>query len=176
MRPARHAMHAKRATGRHRGRHLTSGMTAVELAVTFAVVGIALRGRGSGVPAQLHASKLVEPVDGVKAIAEGATSYAKAHDVFHAYPPSAPLTPAAVPRGTRESGPAGSVGPPFVEGDRVPGHRGGGASRICVRVDASDGPTRSTFTAIAHGDLDGDGVTSTFEVNGHSIRPAGGYR
>ena len=30
------------------------------------------------------------------------------------------------------------------------------------------GPSRSAFVARAHGDLDGDGVTSTFEVRGHA--------
>ena len=30
----------------------------------------------------------------------------------------------------------------------------------------AQGPTRATFVAQAHGDLDGNGVTSTFEIRG----------
>ena len=142
------------------------GMTAVELAVTFAVVGSLLAVAVPAFVRNIHASKLVEPVDGVKDIAEAATTYAKAHDVPHAYPPSAPLTPAAPPRGTREVDPPGTWNHPtwkvlgFPADDEEP-------HAFAFELRTSNGAARSTFAAVAHGDLDGDGMTSTFEVDGH---------
>jgi type II secretory pathway pseudopilin PulG len=142
------------------------GMTAVELAVTFAVVGSLVAVAVPAFVRNIHASKLVEPVDGVKDLAEAATTYAKAHEVPKAYPPSAPLTPAAVPRGTREVDPPGTWDHPtwkalgFPADDSAP-------HAFAFELRTSNGAARSTFAAIAHGDLDGDGTTSTFEVDGH---------
>jgi type II secretory pathway pseudopilin PulG len=142
------------------------GMTAVEIAVTFAILGSLL---AIAVPAfvrDLRASKLVEPASGVKAIAEEATAYARARDVPHAYPPSAPLTPAAVPRGTREVDPPGAWDQPTWKALAFRASPEGVAHAFSFAFDSANGPARSTFTAHAHGDLDGDGVTSTFEVQG----------
>jgi hypothetical protein len=149
-------------------------MTAVELAVTFAVGGSLVAVAVPAFVRNVHASKLVEPVDGVKEIAEGATTYAKAHDVPHAYPPSAPLTPATVPRGTREVDPPGAWDHPSWKAIGFQAVEEGVPHAFAFELDTSDGPTRSTFSAIAHGDLDGDGVTSTFEVKGHDQTGEGG--
>ncbi|MGO8996488.1 MAG: hypothetical protein ACLQVI_24500 [Polyangiaceae bacterium] len=149
-------------------------MTAVELAVTFAVVGSLLAVAVPAFVRNTHASKLVEPVDGVKAIAEGATAYAKAHDVPHAYPPSAPLTPPVVPRGTREADPPGSWDQPTWKALEFQGAEEGVPHAFAFEFDSANGPARSTFSAISHGDLDGDGVTSTFEVRGHDQVDGGG--
>jgi hypothetical protein len=146
---------------------LSRGMTAVELAVTFAVTGSLLAVAVPAFVRNLHASKLAEPVDGVKAIAEGATAYAKAHDVPHAYPPAAPLTPALVPRGTREVDPAGAWDHPSWKALGFRAADDGVPHAFAFAFDSVNGTTRSTFTAVAHGDLDGDGETSTFEVAGH---------
>ncbi len=154
-------------------RDASRGMTAVELAVSFAIVGSLI---AVAVPAflrNLHASKLVEPVDGVNAIAEGATAYARTHDVPHAYPAPAPLTPASVPRGTREVDPPGAWDQATWRALGFRAADDGVPHAFAFAFDAVNGATRSTFAAIAHGDLDGDGVTSTFEVHGHD-EPAGG--
>jgi len=142
-------------------------MTAVELAVAFAVGGSLVAVAVPAVVRNVHASKLVEPVEGVKEIAEGATAYARAHDVPHAYPPSAPLTPATVPRGTREVDPAGAWDQPSWKAIGFRAVEEGVPHAFAFALDTADAPTRSTFSAVAHGDLDGDGVTSTFEVKGH---------
>jgi hypothetical protein len=44
----------------------------------------------------------------------------------------------------------------------------GVAHAFAFGFDSTLGPSRSTFVARANGDLDGDGVTSTFEVRGHA--------
>ena len=142
-------------------------MTAVELAVTFAVVGSLLAVAVPAFVRDLHASKLVEPVDGVKAIAEGAVACARAHDVPHAYPPSAPLTPSVVPRGTRQEDPAGAWDQPTWKALGFRAAEEGVSHAFAFAFDSANGATRSTFSAVARGDLDGDGVTSRFEVQGH---------
>jgi type II secretory pathway pseudopilin PulG len=149
-----------------RSLHRARGMTAVEVAVTFAVVGSLLAVAVPAFVRNLHASKLVEPVDGVTAIAEGATTYAKAHDVPHAYPPSAPLTPAVVPHGTREVDPVGAWDQPTWKALGFRAAEEGVPHAFAFAFESANGDARSSFTAIAHGDLDGDGVTSTFEVRG----------
>jgi type II secretory pathway pseudopilin PulG len=143
------------------------GMTAIEVAITFAIVGSLL---AVAVPAffrDLKASRLSEPVDGVKAIAEGATGYARVHDVPHAYPPSAPLTPAQVPRGTREVDPPGAWDQPTWRALGFRPSPEGVPHAFAFELESTLGATRSAFVARAHGDLDGDGVTSTFETSGH---------
>jgi type II secretory pathway pseudopilin PulG len=149
------------------GRTAERGMTAVELAVTFAIGGSLL---AVGIPAfvrNIHASKLAEAVDGLNGIAESATEYAKGHDMPHAYPPSAPLTPPAVARGTREVDPPGAWDAPGWKAIGFRAAEDGVPHAFAFQLDTANGPTRSTFAAFAHGDLDGDGVASTFEVRGH---------
>lgn len=148
-------------------KHRERGMTAVELAVSFAVTGSLLAVAVPAFVRNLHASKLVEPVDGLKAIAEGATSYAKAHDVPHAYPPSAPLNPAAVLRGTREADPPQAWDTPTWKALAFRPAEEGVPHAFAFAFTSANAPTRSTFSAVAHGDLDGDGVTSTFQIAGH---------
>jgi len=154
-----------------RGR--SRGMTAVELAVSFAIGGSLV---AVAVPAflrNLHASKLVEPVDGLTAIAEGATAYAKTHDLAHAYPGSAPLTPSAVPRGTREVDPPGAWEQPTWKTLSFRAAEEGVPHAFAFAFDSTNGAMRSSFVATAHGDLDGDGLTSTFEMRGHEDQAAG---
>ena len=159
------------------------GVTAVEAAVTFAVVGSLLAVAVPAFVRELHASRFVEPVSGVEKIGELAVAYAHERPVITAFPASAPLTPSAPPRGTREVDPPGvwdqptwkALGfRPVAEGvphafafafDSVPGTEGSTASQ--ARADVPSPAARSTFAAHAHGDLDGDGVTSTFEIHGH---------
>lgn len=152
----------------------TRGMTAVELAVSFAITGSLLAVAVPAFVRNLHASKLVEPVDGLNAIAEGATAYAKTHDVLHAYPPSAPLTPPVVPRGTREADPPGAWDQPTWTALGFRAAEEGVPHAFAFSFDSTNGALRSSFVASAHGDLDGDGLPSTFEVRGHDDQSTGG--
>ncbi len=116
----------------------------------------------------LSASKLSEAVDGLDRIVTRATSYADGHPQAISFPPSAPLTPAEVPRGEPTEDPpnawehltwkslAFSFDAPHLF-----------AFKFDSALDANSGVMR--YVATAHGDLDGDGVLSTFEVRGERI-------
>jgi len=113
----------------------------------------------------LHASRLVEPLDGLGRLAAHATAYAAARPAVHAYPETVPLTPAEVPRGQPAVDPAGTWDAPtwrlldfsFTE-----------AHSYSFAFESQNAPGRAVFRAVAHGDLDGDGLTSTFEITGES--------
>lgn len=139
--------------------------SATELAAIIAVGGSVL---AVAIPAfiqNLSFSKLSEPIDGLDRMVTSAVSYATGRPQNISFPPSAPLTPAEVPRGT-----AGEDAPGTWEhltwksldfGFEAPHHF---AFKFDSALDPATGVMR--FVATAHGDLDGDGVLSTFEVRG----------
>src|SRR5438105_952655 len=76
-------------------------LSPVELAFAFAIGGSVV---AVAVPAffrNLSASKLSEPVEGLDRMVRAAVVYADGHPQEISFPPSAPLTPAQVPRGVR---------------------------------------------------------------------------
>jgi hypothetical protein len=113
----------------------------------------------------LHASRLVEPIDGLTRVAANAVAYASRDETRLTFPPSVPLTPAEVPRGTRVNDPEGTWDSPSWRalsfGFDYP-------HAFSFTFESSLSPAGSRFRAAAHGDLDGDGVQSTFEVAGES--------
>ena len=110
-------------------------------------------------------SKLSEPVDGLDQLVTQAVAYSHGRPQNISFPPSAPLTPSEVPRGVAAEDPANawehltwkSLAFRF---DR-PHYF---AFEFASALDPDTGVMR--FVASAHGDLDGDGVLSTFEVRG----------
>jgi hypothetical protein len=153
------------ARNRSRGRRFSE----VELAVAFALGGSVLAVAIPTFARNLHASRFVEPVGGLKRIGVAAVAYARVHPVAQAFPASAPLTPTEVPRGRC------AVDPPEIW-DRPTwtalGFRPSApeeAHCFAFSFDSALSPTRSSFRAQAHGDLDGDGITSTFEVTGQAV-------
>jgi hypothetical protein len=113
----------------------------------------------------LHASRLIEPVEGLRRIAARATALATAEPAESAYPDSAQLTPERVPRGIPALDPPGTWGAPtwrLLDFSFSVPHSYGFA------FESQNAPGRATFRAVAHGDLDGDGLLSTFEVSGES--------
>lgn len=133
--------------------------TPVELAI-----GVALFGSIAAVaiPAffrELHASRFSEPVDALNRMATGAIHYA---EQTHKLPDSAPLTPASPARGKKEAFPAEIWAHPTwiaLDFQAVPD---GVPFAYAYAFDAQP----AGFVARAHGDLDGDGVFSTFEIRG----------
>jgi hypothetical protein len=139
--------------------------SALELAAVFAVGGSVLAVAVPAFVKNLSASKLTEPIEGLDRMVSSAVAYAAQHPQAISFPPSAPLTPAEVPRGVRV------VDPPevwqhltwlslhfgFVE-----------PHAFSFKFDSELDPVTQVmrFTATAHGDLDGDGMVSTFEVRG----------
>lgn len=149
---------------RARGRRFT----ALELAIGFALVGSVLAIAVPTFVREVHASRLVEPVDGLHRIGGAAVAYARSRPVASAFPASAPLTPSAPPRGHCEPDPQNAWDNPTWRALDFRAAPPGTPHCFAFSFDSADGETRSMFRAQAHGDLDGDGDTSTFEITGHA--------
>jgi hypothetical protein len=158
-----------------RSRMRTRQLSPVELAVGFALVGSVVAVAVPTFVREVHASRFVEPVEGLQRIGAAAIAYGRAHPVAQAFPPSAPLTPSVPPRGHCEADPPGlwdqatwtTLGfRPSPEG--VP-HCYAFRFESTASPASSASPARAAFRAEAHGDLDGDGIDSTFEVTGHDV-------
>jgi hypothetical protein len=140
-------------------------LTPTEAALAVAIGGCVLF---AGLPAffkNLHASRMAEPVDGVSAIAAKANALAAGQSTESAYPGSVELTPAQVPRGERVIDPPGTWSHPTwqrLEFSQTVGHC------FSFAFDGRNGKGLATFRARAHGDLDGDGIFSTFAIGGES--------
>jgi hypothetical protein len=116
----------------------------------------------------LSASKLSEPIDGLDRLVTSAVAYADGRPQEISFPPSAPLTPIQVPRGVRAPDPPEawehltwrSLKFKFEE-----------PHAFAFKFDSQLEPETQVmrFVATAHGDLDGDGMLSTFEVRGERL-------
>src|SRR5262245_44418459 len=134
----------------------------------FAVGGSVL---AVAVPAflrSLSASKLTEPVNGLERMVVSAVAYAEGRPQELSFPPSAPLTPAEVPRGVR------SVDPPDAWEHltwKSLAFRFDDAHAFAFRFDSTYEPESRAFRFVstANGDLDGDGMLSVFEVRGERL-------
>lgn len=144
----------------------TRRFTPLELAIAFCLVASLLAVAVPTFVREVHASRLVEPVGGLQRIGAAAVAYARVHPVAQAFPSAAPLTPATPPRGHCEVDPPGAWEQPtwraldFSPGSPDVPHC------FAFSFDSALSPSVSTFRAQAHGDLDGDGIPSTFEVTG----------
>ena len=142
--------------------------SAIELSAIFAVSGSIL---AIGVPAffrNLSFSMLSEPMEGLDRMVRHAVTYAGVHPQEIAFPPSVPLTPAQVPRGTRNVDPQDAWEPLTW---RSLEFRFEEPHAFAFQFDSERDPGTQAFrfTATAHGDLDGDGILSTFEVRGEKL-------
>ncbi len=153
----------------------------IELAIGFALVGSLLAVCVPTFVREVHASRLVEPVDGLERLGAAAVAYGDAHAgkpgvggrATPAFPASAPMTPAVPPRGHCEvDAPEAWDGPRWTALAFRPVPAG---TPHCFAFAFDDvgapGDPRApeAFRAHAHGDLDGDGTTSTFEVTGRFV-------
>ena len=139
--------------------------TPVELAIGAALIGSLL---AVAVPAflhELHASRFVEPTDGLSRIGVSAVAYAEANQRF---PESAPLTPAAPPRGKKEADPPGTWEGPTWKALAFRPVAEGVPHAYAFSFDSPG--AGGSFVAQARGDLDGDGLVSTFEIRGEARR------
>jgi hypothetical protein len=127
---------------------------------------------------EMRASRFAEPTHGLQAIAEGAISYASMQVSGGApvlvFPRSVGLTPSAPPRARAVTDPPGTWSDPTWVALHFPPASGNLAfandepHAFAFAFDSALLATRSSFVAHAHGDLDGDGTPSTFEVRGHA--------
>jgi hypothetical protein len=139
--------------------------TPVELAVGAALVGSLLAVAIPTFIRELHASRFVEPIDGLTRIGESAVAHAEDKRRF---PDSAPLTPPAPPRGKKEVDPPGTWDTPTWKALDFRPAPEGAPHAYSFAFDAPK--PNEAFVARARGDLDGDGLLSTFEIRG-SIPP-----
>lgn len=142
-------------------------LTPVEGAVAFAILGSLLAVSVPAFVRNLHASRFAEPLDGVQRLSARASALADASPQQSAYPESAPLTPAEVPRAALVTDPPGTWDHPTWRlldfSLQVP-------HAYSFEFQSKNGADVSTFSAIAHGDLDGDGVRSSFTIKGE-VKP-----
>jgi type IV pilus assembly protein PilA len=140
-------------------------VTPLEAASGVAILGSVL---AVGVPSfvkNLHASRLVEPVDGLERIGARATALAAQKPAEFAYPPSVDETPEQVPRGKPALDPPRSWDKPTW---RLLDFSFSLPHSYSFAFESHNTPGHATFYAVAHGDLDGDGLESTFEISGES--------
>jgi hypothetical protein len=137
---------------------------AIEVAVG---VSLGLSVLAVAVPAfvrNLSFSRLSEATDGIAQIGGHAIARATGRPCADAFPDTAPLTPASVPRGRPAVDPEPDPWqhPTWVALEFRPVAPGVPHSFSF----AFDHSQKGEFAAIAHGDLDGNGTTSTFELHG----------
>jgi type II secretory pathway pseudopilin PulG len=149
-------------------RRCERGMTAVEAAVAIAIVGSVLAVGAPAFVRELHASRLTEAVSGLERLGAASVASAAGRATVEALPPSAPLTPAVVPRGVLVVDPPGTWDAPAWKALDFRATPEGTPHAFAFSFDSSLGSSRSEFVARAHGDLNGNGVTSTFEIRGHA--------
>jgi hypothetical protein len=138
-------------------------MTPIELAVVIAVSGSVLAAATPAFLRDLHASRVAEGVDGVATIAKNAVAYSEGRELAASFPAPAALTPPDVPRGKRAVDPPGTWDTPTWKALQF---GFSSAHYFSFAFDVTSDPTRIGFRARAHGDLNGDGLISTFEVDG----------
>ena len=152
--------------GRPRARLcLVRSLTWVEMAAIFAAAGSLLAATVPAFVENLEASRLAEPIEGLGTIAARASVLAAGQPAERAYPASVELTPAAVPRGKRILDMPGTWDQPTWQ--RL-GFRFDRPHAFSFSFHSVNQKGYATFEARAHGDLDGDGVLSTFVVRGES--------
>ncbi len=140
-------------------------LSPLEAASGFAIAGSVLAVAIPAFVRNLHASRLVEPIDGLNRIAAKAAAIAASQPAETAYPESVGLTPEQVPRGATVTDPPGTW-------DHATWRRLGveytTAHSYSFAFESRNAPGKATYRAVAHGDLDGDGLLSTFEITGES--------
>ena len=141
-------------------------LTPVEAVLIAAVGGAVLCATVPAFVRNLRASRLAEPMDGLQMLATRASALAAGRPIILAYPPSVGLTPARVPAGTSQLDAEGTWDNPTW---RLLDFRFTTPHAFAFAFESQCANDQSSFVATAHGDLDGDGLLSTFEIRG-SIR------
>ena len=137
-------------------------LTLMEMAVCVSLAGSVAAAFVPTFVSDLRASRMSESLDGLKHIGARATAIAEAGSASQGYyPASVGLTPESVPQ---------SGGMEDVEGTwdhptwRALEFRFDGPHYYAFAFQSTNKPAGASFVARAHGDLDGDGLYSTFEI------------
>ncbi len=129
------------------------GLTVVEAAAAFAVLGVALAAIGPACVRSVRLARTAEATESLKQLSDATVASLSSGGSLA----SAPLTPAIVPRGEQQLDPSGTWNHATWRALHF-GFEEPHWYAYRVDVDATTGSVR----LVAHGDLDGDGVTSTF--------------
>ena len=154
---------------RTRARARTRRISPVELAVAFAIGGSLLAVAVPTFVREVHASRFVEPVDGLERMGASAVAYAHSHTTAQGFPPTVSLTPPVPPRGRCEEDAAEAWEQPTWKALDFRPVPEGVPHCYAFGFESTLSAARSGFRADAHGDLDGDGIVSTFEITGHDV-------
>jgi hypothetical protein len=138
-------------------------LSPTEAALAAAIAGSVLFAAFPAFVKNLHASRLAEPLDGLGAIAARATALAASSSPENAYPEAVGMTPAQVPRAECVVDPPGTWEHPTW---RKLGFSLTTAHCFSFALESRNGKGLATFRTRAHGDLDGDGIHSTFALAG----------
>jgi hypothetical protein len=139
--------------------------TPVELAIGAALLGSLLAVAVPAFVREMHASRFVEPTDGLARLGAAAVAHAEGGGAGR-FPESAPLTPATPPRARKDVDPPGTWDAPTWKALGFRASPEGVPHAYSFSFESTAGGT--AFVAQARGDLDGDGVLSTFEIRGHA--------
>lgn len=142
-------------------------LTPVEAAVAVSIGASVLAVVIPSFARNVHASYVSEATSGVSSLAARASALLEAAGSPAALPDAAPLTPSSVPRGTRTVDAPGVWDHPTW---RALEFGFESAHAYSFAFDAEKAPEFAKFGARAHGDLDGDGTTSTIQIDGN-FRP-----
>jgi hypothetical protein len=131
--------------------------TPIELAIGVALLGSVCAVAIPAFVRELHASRFSEPIDALGRMSASAIHYA---ELNHKLPDSAPLTPPAPARGKRESFPSDIWSHPTWKALEFQAAPEGVPFAYAYEFESQ----AAGFVCRARGDLDGDGVLSTFEI------------
>ena len=144
---------------------MTRRFTPIELAIGASLLGCIAAIAIPTFTREVHASRLVEPIDGLNRLGGAALSLAEAGGRF---PDSASLTPLVPPRGAKVVDPPGTWDAPTWRMLDFRASQEGVPHAFSFAFEGSSG----SFVGQAKGDLDGDGLFSTFEIRG-AVVPGG---
>lgn len=147
-----------------------AGATLVEVAVGLSIAGTLLAVAVPAFVRHLEFSRMVEPVDGLRRLGASAIAYARGRPPSDAFPPSVPMTPSPAPRGERQVDPPDTWNHPTWQALHFRAVPEGVPHFFSFSFESTRSPGQSRFTARAHGDLDGNGTTSLFELRGQSTQ------
>lgn len=144
---------------------MRTSLTPLQLAVIVALLGSLAAVSVPEFIRNLHASRLAEPLDGLRHISARASMQAAGSPAKFAYPGSAPRTPEQVPAGQSVTDPEGTWSHPtwrLLDFEKSEPHY------FSFEFESSTAENGAHFMARAFGDLDGDGELSEFEVFGET--------
>lgn len=142
------------------------GITLIEAAVGVAIAGALLAVTIPAFVREVRSSKFVEATSGVATLGARAVAYSEGKPTANAFPESVALTPRVAPRGEKVVDTPGTWDAPTWRALDFRASPEGVPHAFAFAFTSNLNATRSVFVAEAHGDLDADGIASTFEVKG----------